>query len=280
LAADALLAAATDGLPGYREAFEGRQFHVFVERLRGLWGATDRFVNDSKPWEAARKEEWEVFDGVVTAALEVVRISAVLLSPIMPIRCREILDYLGDGRPLDGSVPLGELAAWGGLRPGHALGENVPRFQRIDPERLAGILAEAEAEVGTEPAGGPQAISRRADLAPQKAEITIDDFGKLDLRVGVVREAGLVEGAKKLVRLGVDLGEGRLRQVFAGIRSAYPDPAVLLGRKVLVAANLAPRQMKFGLSEGMILAGSGGGAKERLAVAGFDGDLEPGDTVS
>ncbi len=280
------LAAAVDGMlvpgqgdngPGYRRAFEDRQFHVFIEALRGLWGATDRFVNDAKPWEAARNGDWESFDRVVAAALEVVRISAVLLSPIMPVKCREILDYLGETRPLDGTVPLEDLAGWGGLRPGHALGGDVPRFPRIDPERLAEVLAEAKA---TAKPDAPQAPARREDLAPQKAEITIDDFARLDLRVGVVREAGLVEGAKKLVRLGVDLGEGRLRQIFAGIRAAYPDPAILVGRKVLVAANLAPRQMKFGLSEGMILAGSGGGAKERLAVATFDGDLVPGDTVS
>ncbi|HUT77835.1 MAG TPA: methionine--tRNA ligase subunit beta, partial [Polyangia bacterium] len=219
-------------------------------------------------------------DRVVTAALEVVRISAVLLSPIMPVKCREILDYLGETRPLDGSVPLDELAGWGGLGPGHALGEDVPRFPRIDPERLAAVLAEVEAAAPSPDAAAAEGPARREDLAPQKAEITIDDFAKLDLRVGVVREAGLVEGAKKLVRLGVDLGEGSLRQIFAGIRAAYPDPAVLLGRKVLVAANLAPRQMKFGLSEGMVLAGSGGGSKERLAVATFEGDLEPGDTVS
>ena len=109
-------------------------------------------------------------------------------------------------------------------------------------------------------------------------EVTIEDFSKLDLRVGMVREASLVEGADKLVRLGVDLGEGRIRQVFAGIRSAYPDPASsLVGKKVMVVANLKPRQMKFGISEGMILAGVG---KGRLAIATFEGDLLPGDKVS
>jgi glutaminyl-tRNA synthetase len=107
--------------------------------------------------------------------------------------------------------------------------------------------------------------------------ITLEDFSKLDLRVGVVREAGLVEGADKLVKLGVDIGEGRIRQVFAGIRSAYPSPEKLIGKRVLVVANLKPRRMKFGLSEGMILAGSG---KGRIAVATFDGDLLPGDKVS
>jgi methionyl-tRNA synthetase len=112
---------------------------------------------------------------------------------------------------------------------------------------------------------------------PIGQEITIDDFSKLDLRVAVVREASLVPGADKLVKLMLDIGEGRFRQVFAGIRSAYPQPEILVGKKMVFVANLKPRQMKFGLSEGMILAGSG---KNRLAVATFEGDLEPGDKVS
>jgi glutaminyl-tRNA synthetase len=125
------------------------------------------------------------------------------------------------------------------------------------------------------PAGST--AGKREDLVPIGPEITIDDFSKLDLRVAVVREAGLVAGADKLVKLMLDVGEGRLRQVFAGIRSAYPQPEKLVGKKMMFVANLKPRQMKFGLSEGMILAGSG---KGRLAVATFDGDLEPGDKVS
>jgi glutaminyl-tRNA synthetase len=125
----------------------------------------------------------------------------------------------------------------------------------------------------------PKAAQRATPEAasPLRPEITIDDFSKLDLRVGLVREASLVEGADKLLRLKVDLGEGRLRQVFAGIRTAYPEPQVLVGRQVMVVANLKPRQMKVGLSEGMILAGVG---KNRVAVVTFDGDLRPGDRVS
>jgi len=114
-------------------------------------------------------------------------------------------------------------------------------------------------------------------VEPIGEEITIDDFSKIDLRVGIIREAGLVEDARKLVRLMVDLGEGRLRQIFAGIRSAYPEPEHLVGKKVVVVANLKPRKMKFGISEGMILAGAG---KKSLRVATFDGELMPGDRVS
>jgi len=121
----------------------------------------------------------------------------------------------------------------------------------------------------------PQAAEK---AAPEKLpEIAIDDFARLDLRVGVVREAGLVEGSDKLVHLRVDVGEGRLRQIFAGIRAMYPDPAKLIGKKVVVVANLKPRAMKFGTSEGMILAG---GHADSWSICTFEGDPEPGDKVS
>jgi glutaminyl-tRNA synthetase len=120
-------------------------------------------------------------------------------------------------------------------------------------------------------------LDGRTDIEPIGEEITIDDFSKLDLRVGIIREAELVKGSKKLVKLMVDLGEGRLRQIFAGIQSAYPMPEELTGKKVIVVANLKPRQMKFGISEGMVLSGS---AADRLSVATFEGELLPGDRVS
>lgn len=117
----------------------------------------------------------------------------------------------------------------------------------------------------------------REEIEPIGEEITFEDFSKVDLRVGLIREAGPVEGAKKLVRLMVDLGEGRLRQIFAGISSAYPDPGKLVGKKVIVVANLRPRKMSFGISEGMVLSG---GDLERLCITTFDGDPLPGDKVS
>ncbi len=127
------------------------------------------------------------------------------------------------------------------------------------------------------PVSEGEALPKREDFQPIGEEITIDDFSKVDLRVGVVRDAGQVEGARKLIRLMVDLGEGRLRQIFAGIRSAYPQPEKLIGTKVIVVANLKPRKMKFGLSEGMILAGGDGG---RYSAATFDERPLPGDTVT
>jgi glutaminyl-tRNA synthetase len=115
-------------------------------------------------------------------------------------------------------------------------------------------------------------MEKKPEAAPP-SEIGIEEFQKCDLRVGLVREAGLVEGADKLIRLQIDLGEGRLRQIFAGLRASYPDPTVLVGSRVIVIANLKPRQMKFGLSEGMVLA-----AGSRVLSA--DASAVPGAKVS
>jgi glutaminyl-tRNA synthetase len=119
-----------------------------------------------------------------------------------------------------------------------------------------------------------------AAAAPAPPEIGIEDLGKVDLRVGIVREAAVVPEAQKLLRLMVDLGEGRLRQIFSGLRAFYPDPSVLVGRRVAVVANLKPRQMKFGLSEGMILAGGGDGRSHRIVTFDEGADApQPGDRI-
>jgi len=119
---------------------------------------------------------------------------------------------------------------------------------------------------------------KSTDIEPIKDEITIDDFSKIDLRVGIVRQASLVEGADKLIKLIIDIGEEQTRQVFAGIRSAYENPEELVGKQVICVANLKPRQMRFGLSQAMILAGVGD--DERLGIAIIEKQLFPGDKVT
>ena len=121
----------------------------------------------------------------------------------------------------------------------------------------------------------PQA--KKKIVSEKQHEITIDDFSRFDLRVGQIREATLVEGSDKLIKLKVDVGEGRLRQIFAGIRTTYPDTGQLVGKKVIVLTNLKPRIMKFGVSEGMILAGGHG---DQWRICTFDGNPKPGDKVS
>jgi glutaminyl-tRNA synthetase len=150
--------------------------------------------------------------------------------------------------------------------------------------------AKIEAKAGAKPAAKPPAVKPEKPAKPAKAppapaappaEISIDDLAKVDLRVGVIREAEVVPEAQKLLRLKVDVGEGRLRQIFAGLRAYYPDLSVLIGRRVVVVANLKPRQMKFGLSEGMILAGGGADRPhEVLTFVDGPGAPQPGDKIS
>jgi glutaminyl-tRNA synthetase len=143
--------------------------------------------------------------------------------------------------------------------------------QKLVLNRTVGLKdtwAKIEAKAAKEPAASAKPVPEAA----KANEIGIEEFQKLDLRVGVVRSAVLVPEANKLLKLEVDLGEAKPRQVFAGLRASYPDPSVLVGKRVICVANLKPRQMKFGLSEAMVLAAGG-------AVATFDDGPKPGDKV-
>jgi methionyl-tRNA synthetase len=260
----------------YPDAMESRLFHRAVDGIRALLASADKYINDMEPWRLAKDAEKKSdLERVLYVGLETVRVAAVLLSPVMPKTCKDILAYLGEARPLDGSVSFSVLTAFGGLKAGHVLGE-VPRaFPRIDETKLKAVLKESEAEAD---AAKQDNTSKSAPpIKPILPEITIDDFAKVELKVGIVKEAGLVQGADKLIRMMVDVGEEKPRQVFAGIRAAYPDPGVLIGRSIIVVTNLKPRQMKFGLSEGMALAGGGG--TDRLEAATFLGEVIAGDRV-
>jgi methionine--tRNA ligase beta chain len=155
--------------------------------------------------------------------------------------------------------------------------------------RIVGLRdtwAKLEAKAPAKPAAKAEPKPKQDKKAPKPAaeppaEIGIDELGRVDLRVGVVREAEIVKEADKLLRLMVDLGEGRLRQIFTGLRAYYPDPAALVGQRVVVVANLKPRQMKFGVSEGMILAAGGDGRPHRIATFGDAADdPQPGDKIT
>jgi glutaminyl-tRNA synthetase len=145
---------------------------------------------------------------------------------------------------------------------------------------------EAKGMAKAAPAKAPTAKAPRAkppEPAPTPGECTIDDFRRVDLRVGVVRTAETVPAADKLLRLEVDLGEGRLRQIFAGLRASYPDPAQLVGQRVVVVANLKPRQMKFGLSEGMVLAAGADAGPHRVLTVAAASETDaprPGERIS
>ncbi len=158
-------------------------------------------------------------------------------------------------------------------------GAGLPRLAGANDNRPSAAGSDsAAAPVPATPAVSPADLvvaPPRPEMKPIADEITIDDFAKVDLRVAIVRHAERVPEADKLLRLLVDVGEGRLRQIFAGIKKAY-DPADIVGKKIIIVANLKPRQMKFGLSEGMLLAA---GEIPDLGLATFDRDVKPGDRI-
>jgi methionyl-tRNA synthetase len=172
---------------------------------------------------------------VCSVCIEAFRVLTVYLKPVMPALAAQVEAFLKI-EPLDWHDATRALGA-------HDIGVYQHLMQRVDPAQVEALLA---APAHAAPLPGGEAI------AP---EIKIDDFAKVDLRIAKIVNAEHVEGSDKLLRLTLDVGEGKTRNVFSGIKSAY-QPADLIGKLTVVVANLAPRKMKFGLSEGMVLAAS------------------------
>jgi len=238
------------------EDFENCNYASAVRRIMALADRANQYVDEHKPWQMAKQEgrEAEVV-AVCTQALNLFRVLATWLSPVIPHIAEAAGEFLNcrldEWKMLD--QPL--LA--------HPIDKFKPLATRVEPKKIEALM-EASRESLTAETAAP-----KLDLAP---EITIDDFMKIDLRVARIAEAGLVEGADKLLRLVLDLG-GETRQVFAGIRSAY-DPKDLEGRLTVMVANLKPRKMRFGLSEGMVLAAGGDDGGPYLLAP--DSDAKPG----
>ena len=149
---------------------------------------------------------------------------------------------------------------------------------RIDPKQIEAMIESSKESLQQSPPPQPNAGSSTGATPkgsdPGPAPVSIDDFARLDLRIGTVLQCEFVDGSDKLLRFELDAGELGKRQIFSGIRAAYPEPARLVGRKVVFIANLAPRKMRFGVSEGMVLsAGSGG---DQLFLLDVDAGAAPG----
>jgi len=245
---------------------------------RGAMAAADlanEYIARTAPWalakDPARRADLQL---VLSTALQAFADIAAALKPILPATAARIEAYLG----------LELVADTGENRPftlwGRKLNPYAPLFTRIDPKHIQSMI-DASKDTLAAPAPAP-ATPAPAAAAPAKAEakpeapayVGIDDFAKLDLRIGKVLECGFVEGSDKLLRFLLDAGELGQRQIFSGIRASYGEPEKLVGRNVVFIANLAPRKMRFGISEGMILsAGFDGGA---LALLAADEGAQPG----
>jgi methionyl-tRNA synthetase len=226
--------------------YEAREFGRALRRVMQLADAANQYVDHNRPWELAKDPaNAAALHEVCSTALALFRELTLYLKPVIPRVAATVEEFLN-------IAPLRWQDAGRHLPAGHRINAYKHLLTRIDPKQVE-ALVEANRETAdvTTPAPSSPAAAAAGD------RISIDDFAKVDLRVAKIVAADQVEGADKLLRLTVDLG-GETRTLFAGIKSAY-DPATLVGRLTVVVANLAPRKMKFGTSEGMVLAASGDG---------------------
>jgi len=249
------------------EDLEGRNYQSAIRRIMSLADEANRYIDDEKPWQQIKHEDkQEHVHGVCTQGINLFRILITYLAPVLPFTAHKAAAFLGQ-----------DIGNWQTLdRPVLDVPVNTfePLVTRIDPLKIQAMVNDSreslkpvEASTASEDADG---IEDMAD------EITIDDFLKVDLRIALITAAEAVLEADKLLKLTLDIG-GESRTVFAGIKSAY-DPATLVGRHTVMVANLKARKMRFGTSEGMVLA-AGPGGKE-LFILEPDEGARPGMRVT
>ena len=274
---DAIAETARHTIAEYNTYFEQYQFSKALEAAWGLVAAVDKYIVENEPWALGEKQDEQSRSRLATVlytSAEALRIVTALAHPVIPDATIKIWSQLGlnDIR----KFRLADLQ-WGQLKLGTRLGEIGPVFPRADKsaiERMQKMEDEQRTPVATEVKAEPAASAAPAAkaLAAVDGKIAIDDFAKVELRVAQVKVAEKVKGADKLLRLEVDLGT-EVRQILAGIAESYA-PESLIGRKVVIVANLAPRKLRGLESNGMIVAASPEGGK--AVLAGFLEDVPVG----
>ncbi len=246
------------------DAYEKRDFSKALREIMAFADKANQFVDQHKPWIIAKEagREGELHQ-VCTLALNTFRWLTILLKPVLPELARNVENFLNVPRFTWEDVHTS-------LPPGHRINEYKHLMTRVDQKQIDAMIEankqtlvpppspvrHAEAQQHQTPPIPPLQKGGAGGISPIAETISIDDFSKVDLRVAKIVNAEHVEGAEKLLKLTLDIGEEKTRTVFAGIKAAY-DPEKLKGRMTVMVANLAPRKMKFGLSEGMVLAASG-----------------------
>jgi methionyl-tRNA synthetase len=246
---------------------EGRNYQSAIRRIMSLADEANRYIDDEKPWQQIKHEDkQEHVHGVCTQGINLFRILITYLAPVLPFTAQKAAAFLaqdvGNWQTLDQpvlDVPINTFE---------------PLVTRIDPLKIQAMVDDSRESLKPAEAG---TASEDADgIEDQANEITIDDFLKVDLRIALITAAEAVPEADKLLKLTLDIG-GESRTVFAGIKSAY-DPATLVGRHTVMVANLKARKMRFGTSEGMVLAAGPGG--KDLFILEPDEGAKPGMRVT
>lgn len=228
------------------EAYESREFSRAIREIMALADKANRYVDDKAPWVIAKQEGADAeLQAVCSVGINLFRVLMAYLKPVMPLLAERAEAFLAETLSWDGiEMPLVD----------HTVAPFKALFSRIEPAKIEAMIEASKEDLAKEQA--PKASGPLAD-DPISQTITYDDFAKIDLRVALIKKAEAVPEAEKLLKLQLDIG-GETRQVFAGIKSAY-NPEDLEGKLTVMVANLAPRKMRFGMSEGMVLAAGPGG---------------------
>ena len=269
--APAMRVLAEQTIVGVQDAFNHLEFSKGLEAVWALIGAVDKFIVEQAPWKQAKNPEPNGLDATLYTAAEALRIATALLAPVLPQSAAKIWAQLGMTEPLE-SVRF-DKSAWGGLKSGQKISAVEAVFPRIEAPKAIEVMKELEVKETAEQAALLGKTVAPMEAAAGDAKIAIDDFLKVDLRVGLVVSAERVKGSDKLMHMKVDIGEPQPRTIVAGIAEAYA-PEQLLNRKVVIVANLQPRKLKGIESNGMIVAASVEGGKPVLA--GFHEEIQPG----
>lgn len=265
---EAFLAAA----PSIAEAYEARDFARAMREIMGLADRANAWIADKAPWAMAKVEgKQDEVQAVCALGINLFRQLIIFLKPVLPVLATDAEAFL-NVEPLTWDDHRVLLA-------NHQLNAFKPLMTRIDPVKVQAMTdASKEDLAASQTDTGVQAPQGNGELVkePLAAEIDFDAFAAVDLRVALIVKAEAVEGADKLLRLTLDIGDEQ-RNVFSGIKSAYPNPAELEGRLTMMIANLKPRKMRFGISEGMVMAAGPGG--EEIYLLSPDSGAKPGQRI-
>ncbi|WP_017799406.1 methionine--tRNA ligase [Winslowiella toletana] len=261
LADPALYKTFSDAATSIGEAWNSREFSRAIREIMALADLANRYVDEQAPWVVAKQEGRDAdLQAICSMGINLFRVLMTWLKPVVPSLAERVEAFL--------NVEL----SWEGIHQpllDHDIAGFKALYSRIEMDKVNGLIeaSKEDAAVAKPAATGPLADD------PIQDTINFDDFAKVDMRIALIQKAEFVEGSDKLLRLSLDLG-GESRQVFSGIRSAYPDPAVLEGRLTVMVANLAPRKMRFGISEGMVMAAGPGG--KDIFLLSPDSGAQPG----
>ncbi len=261
---EALFAEVANASAQIAEFYENREFGKAVRKIMALTDKANQYIDQKAPWVMAKDpEQTAQLHAVASMGIQLFRTLMGYLKPVLPALAERSEAFLQDELRWDNlTQPL----------LGHQIAPFKALFQRLDPKKIEVMLdASKVANAAEQPAKAASAPVE--DIAP---EISIDDFAKVDMRVGKILECSDLEGSKKLLKFILDVGNGETRQIFSGIKAYYPEPEKLVGKNVIFIANLAPRKMKFGVSEGMILSAASG---EKLFLLETDQNAAPGSQV-